>query len=255
MAGSWLPKRWPYRVLTAVLALGVVLYIVQVAQLFGSIPTRAELREFSAMRSANVLYDIANREVFTIAKEHRIEVPLSQMSPELLKAVIAIEDRRFWDHDGFDPIRIVGSALAVIEAGEAVQGGSTITQQLARQSVGREKTLRRKLKELLFAAQLEHHFTKQEILELYLNKVYFGDGLYGAEAASRGYFGKKASQLSLGEAALLAGLLKAPSTYAPTVSPEKAEARQGIVLRAMLDSKAISREEYDARRDRADPVV
>jgi penicillin-binding protein 1A len=245
MAGNWLPKRWFHRVLTAVLVLGVVLYIVQVAKLFGSVPTRAELKEFSSMRSANILYDMANREVFTIAKEHRIEVPLSQMSPELLKAVIAIEDRRFWDHDGFDPIRIVGSALAVIEAGEAVQGGSTITQQLARQSVGREKTLRRKLKELMFAAQLEHHFTKQEILELYLNKVYFGDGLYGAEAAARGYFGKKASELNLGEAALLAGLLKAPSTYAPTVSPEKAEARQGVVLKAMLDSKAITRQEYD----------
>ena len=227
------------------LAAVVVLYIVQVAELFASIPTRAELREFSSMRSANVLYDMANREVFTIAKEHRIEVPLSQMSPDLVKAVIAIEDRRFWDHDGFDPIRIVGSTLAVIEAGEAVQGASTITQQLARQSVGREKTLRRKLRELLFAAQLEHHFTKQEILELYLNKVYFGDGLYGAEAASRGYFGKKASAINLGEAALLAGLLKAPSTYAPTVSPEKAEARQGVVLKAMLDSKAISRQLYD----------
>jgi penicillin-binding protein 1A len=246
MSRHWLPKSWPFRVLTAALVLGVVLYIVQVAQLFGSIPTRAELREFSAVRSANVLYDIANREVFTIAKEHRIEVPLSQMSPELIKAVIAIEDRRFWDHDGFDPIRIVGSALAVIEAGEAVQGGSTITQQLARQSVGREKTLRRKLRELLFAARLEHHFTKEEILEMYLNKVYFGDGLYGAEAAARGYFGKKASELNLGEAALLAGLLKAPSTYAPTVSPEKAEARQGVVLRAMLDSKAISKTDYDA---------
>ena len=245
MALNWLPKTRRYRVLTAVLALGVALYIVQVAQLFSTIPTRAELREFSAMRSANVLYDIANREVFTIAKEHRIEVPLSQMSPDLLKAVIAIEDRRFWDHDGFDPIRMVGSTLAVIEAGEAVQGASTITQQLARQSVGREKTLGRKLRELLFAAQLEHHFTKQEILELYLNKVYFGDGLYGAEAASRGYFGKKASELNLGEGALLAGLLKAPSTYAPTVSPEKAEARQGVVLKAMLDSKAISRQEYD----------
>ena len=229
----------------AVLAAGVVLYTVEVARLFSSIPTRAELREFSAMRSANVLYDIANREVFTIAKEHRIEVPLSQMSPDLLKAVIAIEDRRFWDHDGFDPIRIAGSTLAVIEAGEAVQGGSTITQQLARHSVGREKTMRRKLKELLFAAQLEHYFTKQEILELYLNKAYFGDGLYGAEAASRGYFGKKASALNLAEAALLAGLLKAPSSYAPTVSPAKAEARQGVVLKAMLDSKAISRQEYD----------
>ena len=197
------------------------------------------------MATANVLYDIADREVFTIAKEQRIEVPLSQMSPDFLKAVIAIEDRRFWEHDGFDPIRIAGAALVVAREGEAVQGGSTITQQLARQSVGREKTLTRKLKELLFATQLEHNYSKEEILELYLNKVYFGDGLYGAEAAARGYFGKKASELNLAESALLAGLLKAPSSYAPTVSPEKAEARQAVVLKAMLDSKAITREQYD----------
>ena len=153
-----------------------------VAGLLGSIPGRTELREFSDIASANVLFDAADREVFTIAKEHRIEVPLSEISPNLTQAVIAIEDRRFYDHDGFDPIRIVGSAIASARAGEAIQGGSTITQQLARQSVGREKTLRRKLKEMLFAAQLEHHFTKKEILELYLNKVYFGDGLYGAES-------------------------------------------------------------------------
>ena len=161
-----------------------------------------------------------------------------------MQAVIAIEDRRFFEHDGFDPIRIAGSAIAVMRAGSAVQGASTITQQLARQSVGREKTLRRKLNEMLFAMQLERHFTKQEILELYLNKVYFGDGLYGAEAASRGYFAKSASELSLAEAALLAGLLKAPSAYAPTASPQKAEARQAVVLRAMLDNKAITEAEY-----------
>ena len=198
------------------------------------------------MPSANLLYDSADREVFTIAKEHRIEVPLTEVSRPLIQAVIAIEDRRFFDHEGVDPIRIVGSALAVLRAGEAVQGGSTITQQLARQSVGREKTLHRKLKELLFAAQLEHHLSKNEILELYLNKVYFGDGLYGVEAAARGYLGKKASELSVPEAALLAGLLKAPSSYAPTVSAEKAEARQGVVLKAMLETKAITRDEYDS---------
>jgi penicillin-binding protein 1A len=197
------------------------------------------------MRSANLLFDSADREVFTIATEHRIEVPLSQVSPHLIKAVLAVEDRRFYEHDGFDPIRILGSAVAVMRAGEAVQGGSTITQQLARQSIGREKTLRRKLKELLYAAQLEHHFTKEQILELYLNKVYFGDGLYGAEAASRGYFGKHASELSVPEAAMLAGLLKAPSSYAPTDNTDKAEARQGVVLRAMLDSRAITRDEYE----------
>ncbi len=216
-----------------------------VLDLMGSIPNKQELRAFSDMASANVLFDAADREVFTIAKEHRIEVPLAEISPNLIKAVIAIEDRRFFEHEGFDAIRIIGSAIAVVRAGEAVQGGSTITQQLARQSVGREKTLSRKLRELLFAAQLEHAFTKNEILELYLNKVYFGDGLYGAEAASRGYFGKKASELSLGEASLLAGLLKAPSSYDPSTAPQKAEARQTVVLRAMLQSKAITREEYD----------
>jgi 1A family penicillin-binding protein len=242
---SWPPRPWQIRVLIAALLVFLAGFGWVLTDLLGGIPTKAELRAFSAMPSANVLYDMADREVFTIAKEQRIEVPLSQMSHELLKAVIAIEDRRFWDHEGFDPIRIAGSVFAIIRAGEAVQGGSTITQQLARQSVGREKTLHRKLREMLFASALERRFTKEEILELYLNKVYFGDGLYGAEAAARGYFGKKASELNLGEAALLAGLLKAPSSYAPTVSPEKAEARQGVVLKAMLDSKAITREEYD----------
>jgi 1A family penicillin-binding protein len=213
--------------------------------LAADIPNKKELAAFSNMASANILYDAADRELSTIAKEHRIEVPLAEISPNLIKAVIAIEDRRFYDHDGFDLIRIAGAALAVVREGDAVQGASTITQQLARQSVGREKTLHRKLRELLFAAQLEHHFTKDEILELYLNKVYFGDGLYGAEAASRGYFGKKASELSLGEAALLAGLLKAPSSYDPSVAPQKAEARQTVVLKAMLESKAITKQEYD----------
>src|SRR5688572_19442600 len=242
---TWWLRTWPGRVFLAAIIVFLVGFGWVFGNLVGSVPNREELRAFTAMPTANLLFDAADREVFTIAKEHRIEVPLSQVSPILVKAVVAIEDRRFYEHDGFDPIRIIGSALAVIEAGEAVQGGSTITQQLARQSVGREKTLERKLKELLFAAQLEHHFSKEEILELYLNKVYFGAGLYGAEAAARGYFGKKASQLSLGEASLLAGLLKAPSSYDPSQAPQKAEARQAVVLKAMLESKAITREEYD----------
>ncbi len=242
---SWTPRPWHLRLAATVGLLFLACFGWFVVDLLGSIPSRKELAEFSNVASANILFDAADREVFTIAKEHRIEVPLTEISPNLVKAVIAVEDRRFFDHEGFDAIRIIGSAIAVARAGEAVQGGSTITQQLARQSVGREKTLKRKLRELLFAAQLEHHFTKDEILALYLNKVYFGNGLYGAEAASRGYFGKKASELSLGEAALLAGLLKAPSNYDPSQAPQKAEARQTVVLKAMLDSKTITREEYD----------
>jgi len=242
---SWQARPWHLRAGAIAVLAFLAGYSWFVLDLTGSIPNKQELRLFSDMASANILFDAADREVFTIAKEHRIEVPLAEISPNLIKAVIAIEDRRFFDHEGFDPIRIVGAAIAGVRAGEAVQGGSTITQQLARQSVGREKTLSRKLRELLFAAQLEHAFTKNEILELYLNKVYFGDGLYGAEAASRGYFGKKASELSLGEASLLAGLLKAPSSYDPSTAPQKAEARQTVVLRAMLESKAITRQEYD----------
>ena len=242
---TWQPRPWHLRVAAVLGLVFLAVYGWFVADLVGSIPSKQQLKAFSEIASANILFDAADREVFTIAKEHRIEVPLKEISPNLIKAVLAIEDRRFFEHDGFDPIRIVGSAIASLRAGDPVQGGSTITQQLARQSVGREKTLQRKLREMLFAGQLEHHFTKDEILELYLNKVYFGDGLYGAEAASRGYFGKKASELSLGEAALLAGLLKAPSSYDPSVAPQKAEARQTVVLKAMLDSKAITKAEYD----------
>ena len=241
------PRSWPLsvRLIAVAFTVAAATVVWVIVGLLSGMPTRAELRAFRVMPSATVLYDVADHAVFAIAKEHRIEVPLAQVSPYLIKAVIAIEDRRFFDHDGFDPIRIAGSALADLRAGEAAQGGSTITQQLARQSVGRQKTLRRKVNELLFAAQLERNFTKNQILELYLNKVYFGDGLYGAEAASRGFFAKHASELTLSEAALLAGLLKAPSSYAPTVNAEKAQLRQGVVLRAMLEAKAIKKADFD----------
>src|SRR5215210_1481051 len=215
------------------------------ADVLASVPNRDEIRALRLMAQANVLFDADDRPVFSLAKEYRLEVPLAEVSPHLIHAVVAIEDRRFFDHDGFDPVRIFGSALAVLRAGKAVQGGSTITQQLARQSLGREKTVRRKLKELLTAVELERHYTKREILEIYLNKVYFGDGLYGAEAATRGYFGKRASELTIAEAALLAGLLQAPSAYAPTVNPERALARRNLVLQAMLDTQAISAAEHE----------
>jgi 1A family penicillin-binding protein len=223
----------------SIAVLGAIVLVVS------SLPGRDAVQALRAMTQASVFYDATDTPVFMLAKEHRIEVPLSGISPNLIRAVVATEDRKFFDHEGFDPARIFGSALAVMRAGKAVQGGSTITQQLARQSLGREKTLRRKLKELLFAMELERTLTKDEILELYLNKVYFGDGLYGAEAASRGYFGKAASELTAAEAALLAGLLQAPSAFAPTVSLEKAQSRRGIVLRSMLETGAISQAAYE----------
>src|SRR5262249_31839283 len=133
--------------------------------------------------------------------------------------------------------------------GRRAEGGSTITQQLARQSfLTLDKTYRRKIKEILLAAQIEREYSKDQILELYLNKVYFGDGLYGVEAASRGYFGKHASELSLEEAALLAGLIQSPSSYAPTSNPDRAVARRTVVLQAMASTGVIKQADFEAAR-------
>src|SRR5439155_6840158 len=204
------------------------------------LPGEEAVRHISDMAVATAVYDRTDRLVFTIYQEQRIEVPLSAMSPHLLQAIVAIEDQRFYDHHGFDVFRIASAAMANLRHLRAVQGGSTITTQLARQSfLTPDKTMRRKLQELILAGQIEQFFTKPQILEMYLNKVYLGDGLYGVEAASRGYFAKHASELTVSEAALLAGLVKSPSSYAPTVSLPRATARRNVVLQAMLESGAI----------------
>jgi penicillin-binding protein 1A len=197
-----------------------------------ALPDDQALRGVGSMARATTVFDASDAPAFTIFKEQRIEVPLSRVSPYLTSAIIAVEDQRFFDHGGIDVIRVAGAALQNLRYGWGAQGGSTITQQLARQSfLTREKTITRKLTEIVVAARLEREFTKEQILELYLNKVYFGDGLYGVEAASLGYFGKHASDLDVSEAALLAGLVKAPSTYAPTVRSCVGRRRTGSTSR------------------------
>jgi penicillin-binding protein 1A len=210
------------------------------ASLRSGLPDVEALRRIGDMDQATAVFDAGDKLAFTIFKEQRIEVPLAQVSPNLVHALVAVEDQRFYDHRGFDLVRIASAALTNLRHGRMAQGGSTITQQLARQSfLTPDKTLRRKFQELILASRIERIYTKPQILELYFNKVYFGDGLYGAEAAARGYFGKHASELNVPEAALLAGLVKSPSSYAPTVSRERAMARRNIVLQAMLESNAI----------------
>src|SRR4051794_26548593 len=204
------------------------------------LPDVDALRRIGEMDQATVVFDRNDQLAFTIFKEQRTDVPLAQMSPNVTNAILAIEDQRFYQHKGFDTIRIVSAMLANIRHGRLAQGGSTITQQLARQSfLTPDKTYRRKLQELILAGRIERLYSKDQILEMYLNKVYFGDGLYGVEAAARGYFGKHASELTVPEAALLAGLVKSPSSYAPTVSLERAVARRNVVLQAMVDYGAI----------------
>tara|TARA_R110002020_G_scaffold255539_4_gene469303 strand:- start:250 stop:2430 length:2181 start_codon:yes stop_codon:yes gene_type:complete len=161
---------------------------------------------------------------------------LGDMSPYIPEAVIAIEDRRFYSHFGVDPFGLARAMLANLTAGGMVQGGSTLTQQLAKNLfLSPERTVERKVQEVLLAFWLEHRFTKDQILEMYLNRVYFGSGAYGVEAASRRYFRKPASDVTLAEAALLAGLLKAPSRLSPARDPKAAEARAQVVLAAMRD--------------------
>lgn len=208
--------------------------------LTAGLPDREELRGIGEMAQATTIYDSSDAPVFTIFKEQRIEVPLERISPNLIKAVLSVEDQRFYEHSGVDAIRVAAAVLKNFQEGRRAEGGSTITQQLARQSfLSRDKTYRRKLKEVIVAAHMESVYSKQDILELYLNKVYFGDGLYGVEAASRGYLGKSASDLTVDEAALLAGLIQSPSSYAPTANMERAVARRNVVLSAMTSSGAI----------------
>ena len=227
-----LKRHW--RLLAGVAAAVTLIFVVGLWAMLSGLPSRDELRNLGEMPQASTLYDVHNRPVFTIFKEYRIEVPLSQVSPHLRKAIVAFEDQRFAEHSGIDIIRIVGAVWADVREGRKAQGGSTITQQLARQSfLTREKKIWRKVQEIALARRIERMYSKDEILELYLNKVYFGDGLHGAEAAARGYFGKSASDLDLAEAALLAGLVNAPSVNAPTVNMSRAVARRGLVLNAM----------------------
>jgi penicillin-binding protein 1A len=169
-------------------------------------------------------------------------LPLKEMPTYVPKAFIAIEDRRFYEHHGVDPFGIGRAFVANVLHRTVAQGGSTITQQLAKNLfLTQERTINRKLQEVLLALWLERKFSKAQILEMYLNRVYFGAGAYGIEQASQRYFGKSARQITLGEAALLAGLVKSPSRLAPTRNFDGAEKRAKVVLAAMAELSFISR--------------
>ena len=232
----------------AALAIGFFIFSLWfVYQVVASLPGKDELRQLKETAEGTMVYDVNGQPVFTIPTQYRVEVPLSRISPHLRNAIIAVEDARFYEHDGIDAIRVIGALLADLRQGRPAEGASTITQQLARVSfLSRDKTLRRKLQEAILAQRIEHLYGKDEILEIYLNKVYFGDGLYGAEAAARGYFGKSAADLTLAEGAMLAGVVRAPSASNPTVDMTRAVARRNIVLKLMREHGFITREERNA---------
>ncbi|MDK1001621.1 transglycosylase domain-containing protein [Bacillus subtilis] len=178
--------------------------------------------------------------------EKRYWVPLKDMNPTIVKATVAIEDQNFYDHHGFDYKRMAGAALADLKAFAKVQGASTITQQYARNLyLEHDKTWKRKWNEAFYTIRLEQNYSKDEILEGYLNTIYYGHGAYGIEAASRLYFGKHAKNLTDAEAALLAGIPKGPSGYSPYVNETKAKERQKTIVRMMEKQQMISQKKAD----------
>src|ERR671934_546254 len=211
-----------------------------------SLPSVKTLETFQPLQGTKVYDD--NDELLTeLHVERRIFVPLAHIPQVLRDAVIATEDRRFYSHFGVDPIGVARAVYQNYRRGRIVEGGSTITQQLTKVLfLTPDKSLERKMKEAALALELERRYPKDRILEMYLNQVYFGNGAYGVEAASRTYFGKSVTELSVKEAALLAGLPRAPSTYSPFEHGEAAKRRREVVLRRMVEYGALK--DADAKK-------
>lgn len=225
--------------------------------LTASMNTRANIAEDILPSASSHIYDINGNEIANVhATENREPVKLSQVPKNLQNAFIAVEDNRFYEHYGVDPRGIMRAVVKNITGGEVAEGGSTITQQLAKNAyLTQDRTLKRKIQEVFLALQLERQYTKQEILEFYLNQIYFGQGAYGVQAAAQTYFGKNVEDLDLNECAMLAGIPKSPNYYSPSSNIDAAEARKGTVLDQMVKYAYISAEEASKIRSVSPTIV
>lgn len=252
---------FPLLLLVAGGAVGTILFLLVRAE-FTAKAEGFDLERLERMESASTIYDRKGVLLGKIFIQNRDPVPYEKLPLVLIQAVISAEDQRFWEHDGVDYVGVGRAAVANWTAGRIRQGASTVTQQLARNSFDlKERTYRRKLLEMALAHRIERRFPKEKIMELYLNRVYFGGGLYGAEAAARGYFGVPASQLTAAQAAVLAGLLKSPNSLSPWTNPEDSKASRNYVLRQMNEMGFLDRKAYEKAvgepllvRERPDPV-
>jgi 1A family penicillin-binding protein len=235
--------------IVAVLAVVFAVYISMIASDLEGQARRFDLSKLEQMESASLILDRNGKIFGQIYVENRETVPYDQLPRDLINAVVAVEDAKFYQHGGYDLLGIARAAMKNLTAGHVRQGASTITQQLARNSFAlKQKTFRRKLLEIFLARRIEEHFGKQKIMELYLNRIYFGGGLYGAEAAARGYFGKSAREMSLAECATLAGLIKSPNRLSPWTDPAASSEARNYVLDRMRDLDFISREQCASAR-------
>jgi len=237
----------------AVIALAVIATLGTIASIGGGAAVFAygSSCDLSSLRSIRIgqnsfLYAANGSLLGSIpAERNRQPVQVDGMSPWIRKATIAVEDRRFYEHDGVDIEGIARAAVADVKAGHIVEGGSTITQQLVRNLyISRERTVQRKVKEACLATKLDGAWTKHRILTTYLNQVYYGNQAYGIEAASQTFFSRPALELTLTQSALLAGLTQAPSTYNPFTAPARALARRALVLQAMFETGVITKRQH-----------
>lgn len=207
---------------------------------------RIKLLEEYVPLESTMVYSMDNDLLAELYVERRTFLPYYKIPEHVKNAFIAVEDVRFYKHNGIDFVRIFGALLKDIRARAFVQGGSTLTQQLAKMLFLKpDRSISRKIKEAALSIQIENHYTKDEIIGLYLNQAYFGTRSYGIEAAAHTYFGKNTGELTIGEAALLAAIPKAPSTYSPVRNPEKALSRRNLVLKKMYINDLITKSQYD----------
>ena len=244
----------PYFLTAAGAALVVLILAVAgfMRYIFSGLPPVYEMEEYTPSLTTKV-YDRNNELIHEFSIEKRMMVPLEEIPVDLQNAVVAMEDRNFFAHSGIS-LRGIGRALlSDAMTGRAKQGASTLTQQLSRGVfLTQEKKLIRKIREIILAIQIEHQFSKREILQLYLNQIYLGSGSYGVKAAAKKYFDKDLEQLTTGEAALLVGLIPAPGRYNPFANPELARQRRDLVLSVMREQDYITDEEY--KKAKAEPM-
>ncbi|WP_229625068.1 penicillin-binding protein 1A [Vibrio parahaemolyticus] len=242
------------------LFLTLICIILGVTTIFGfyqyvkpELPDVATLKDVELQTPMQV-FSQDGKLIAQFGEKRRIPVTYDEIPQDLIHALIATEDSRFYEHPGIDPIGITRAAVVVALSGSAKQGASTITQQLARNFfLSNEKKLMRKIKEIFIAIHIEQLLSKQEIMELYVNKIFLGYRSYGFGAAAQVYFGKSLNELSLSEIATLAGMPKAPSTMNPIYSLERATKRRNVVLMRMLDEKYITQEQFDEARN--EPII
>lgn len=245
-------RTWFVSLALSLLVIGIVITFVALNELqkFERKAKTFDFTKLSDMESASVIYDRTGQVLGKIFIQNRDEVPVTELSENIMKAVVGAEDARYYQHHGVDYFGILRAFIINYKSGRTRQGASTITQQLARNTFPEElpsndRSYSRKILETCVAREIENRCSKRDILGLYLNRVFFGSGFYGVEAASRGYFGKSANELSLSDACMLAGLLKSPNNLSPWRNRQACIEQRNYVLKRLLELKMITKAEYD----------